>query len=173
MKRIFFTVCLALSFTPINAMNYIKNIFSGSNITDQIEKAIDNDDFKSVHELVTKEMDDETINYYIQYAQNASGRPKKSSLPSRIKGSCKIVLGLALLYKAADYFKNEYQSLKTPSEILSRYRSVHNVMMDLACLSGVISSYGTLSAGFHHIEPRTNYKKQLLINLYLKNLLKK
>lgn len=133
-----------------------------------VEESINTADFRSVMDLVHKDVDPQDLNYYLELSQGSFGRPPKASVYNYILGSVKIILGFALLYKTGDYFKQQYTAAH--KDFIRRYTSPHNVLMDLACLSGLISSYGSVSSGINNIDPRSNYKKQLLINLYLKSL---
>lgn len=171
MKRLllFFVLCFNLSTYP---MNCLTGLFKEKSepVAEQIKNAIIGSDVNSVLTLVKDDISENDLQYFQQLAKSTMGRTPKSTPRGRFIGTIKIALGMALLYKTGDYFKTEYNNSK--NDILNRYRSFHNVMMDIACLSGFISSSNFLSDGFDKFNPRSNYKKQLLINLYLKSLSK-
>lgn len=172
MKKLLF-ILLCLSTTQIYSFKSLKNIFTSyesMNQNDEIKEAIANSDVNKVLSLVRSDVNFISLQDYIELANENFGRTPNPTFQGRFMGTIKIALGMALLYKTGDYFKTEYTKAK--SDFISRYKSVHNILMDIACLSGFISSSNFLTAGIESINPRSNYKKQLLINLYLKSLLK-
>lgn len=171
MKKLLF-LFLCFFTIPTNANSYLKKIFDTDSRSDseQIKSAIYNSDVNTVLTLVRTDVSREDLDLYVELAQNNFGRTPSAALKSKCFGFIKIALGMALLYKTVDYFKTEY--VKSKDNILIRYKSMHNILMDLACLSGFISSSNFVNSGLDYIHPRSNYKKQLLINLYLKSLLK-
>jgi hypothetical protein len=133
-----------------------------------IEYAISQSDFRTVMELVKKNVKDDDLDHYLQLSQNSMGNPPVSSIYNKATGFFCLACSMALVYSTFDFFKNEI--VAASPRLSERYKSVHNVIMDFGRLSGFVSSYLIADLGFKKIDPRSSYKKQLLINLYLKNL---
>lgn len=154
------------------SMSCVKDLFKEVTISlnDQIKNAIFASDVNSVLHLVKHDVDEEDLQYYIQLAQNNMGRPPKSTMPGRALGILQISLGMAVFYKTVDCFKTKYKQFSAKNEIISRYSSPHNILMDIATVTGFISSYNAVTSAMENFNPRSNYKKQLLILLYLQSL---
>jgi len=166
-------ILLFLCYIPMYGINSIKDIFVLANTLsqdEQIRKAISDSDVSTVLNLVKSDTPAADLQIYYNLAQNNFGHPPRVGFHNRLVGAVKIAMGMALLYKTGDYFKNEWNATKP--DLLTRYKSPHHLLMDIACLSGFISSYNSVNSGINNITPRSNYKKQLLIHLYLKSLIK-
>jgi hypothetical protein len=169
-KLLFLLLCLS---TQAYGIKSLSGLFCSNSVVsehEEIQKAILNSEVNKVLELVKPNVDRYNLEEYIELAGSNFGKTPAARFKDRFIGSVKIALGMALLYKTGDYFKTEY--LKTKEDFINRYKSMHNILMDIACLSGFISSSNFITDGVDTINPRSNYKKQLLINLYLKSLKK-
>ena len=140
-------------------------------VNDKILDAITDADVNTV--LSKVKADNPNISKYLQLSNSSFGVSPKVSISTKLLGISKIALASALLYKTGDYFKTEYSRFNSFAMFIKQYKSIHNILMDTATLSQLVFSYMALNSGINNINPRSCYKKQLLIKLYLENLLKK
>lgn len=171
MKKLLFTILIGLN-TQLASLPNIKNIFNYKKVEtlDQIELAILNSDVDKVLTLLNKNTSLSDLQHYLYLCECNFGRAPKASVQKKLLGTVKFVLGISLFYKTMDYFKQELG--KTGFNVKTRYNNVHTILMDIAGLSGFISCYGFVLSAVNIINPHSNHKKQLLIRLYLDNLIK-
>lgn len=174
MKRLLLTLFILYG-SSLNAMSYINKIIKPKNVDNEVEfirDAIIASDVNTVLHNVKSDISDKDLDYYIHLAKSNFGTPQRSSLRSKLLAVTNMALGSALLYKTVDYFKSEFNLAGNKAQFIDRYKSIHNVLMDFACLSGFISAYGSFTTAADYINPRSRNKKQLLILLYLQNIKK-
>lgn len=165
MKRLLLLTFLFFGIS-LEGMSGINKFFKKD--TNSIEHAISQSDFRTVMQLVKRDTNDRDLDHYIELSQNSMGTPPTSSIYNKVTGAFCLACSMALVYSTFDYFKNELVAAR--SNLSERYKSFHNIVMDFGRLSGFVSSYIIANLGINKIDPRSSYKKQLLINLYLKNL---
>jgi hypothetical protein len=134
-----------------------------------VTNAIKSADFNTVFANINSDTPQSDLITYSTLAQTHLGRPIPVSISRKALAAGKIALSISLLYKLTDYFKSEIQCNK---DFLLRYKSLHNIMMDLGSIAGCISFYDLLnSAANETFNHQVKYKKQLLIHLHLKSLI--
>lgn len=169
MKRLLLTLLLSGSLLQASFADKIYGKTKSDH--ERVVEAISNSDVNTVLSLV--KFNNEHLEEYYELSQCSFGTAPKVGWTTQALGITKILLAAALFYKTGDHFKTEYQQFNSFMSFINRYKSIHHVLMDTAILSQLAFTYMAVSSGINNINPKSSYKKQLLINLYLQNLLRK
>lgn len=144
-----------------------KDISTFEAVSDAIRAA----DFNTVFANVNSETPQTDLFFLNELAHSCLGKPIPVSSHRKLISVGKVILALSLFYKLTDYFKSEIKSFKDFQE---HYKSVHNIAIDLGSVAGFVSVYDLMnSAANEGFNKQAKYKKQLLIHLYLKTLIKR
>lgn len=192
MKKIIF-VGLTLLSAQAFGMSYFREHFCSPPVElsnkELVAEAIRNADVKQVLKLVKADnIIQDDLQEYIRISNEHFGLTPQARLKVKIIGYLKLVLGAAAVYKALDYYRKELygyyreqieeDSQRTLLSIFgSRYSSAeihygHDVILDIASIGGLYSAYKAISDALNTIKPKCDFNSHLLIQLYLKSLVK-
>lgn len=185
MKKMIFVGLMLLS-TPALGMQYFIDQFCTAEKPshfEEVTEAIRSANVKQVLKLVKADNTTQAdLEKYIAIADEHFGLTPEAKLASRAIGVAKVLLGVAAVYKTWDHFNNIWgiytrtSGLSNLTQILAtiknRCLNTHDLIIDIASIGGFVSAQGGIYAGLNAIKPKCDFNSHLLIQLYLKNLVK-
>lgn len=157
---------------------------------DLVAEAIRDGRVKQVIKLVRADNTTQAeLEEYIKIADEHFGLDPKAKLVAKTIGALKLILGFAFFYKAFDHYNDKYKILEDPRNIFNKFcerftkgevrgdntfihGAPHCITIDIAAIGGFLSAWAGINGALNVIKPKCNHHDHLLIQLYLKTLVK-
>ena len=149
----------------VTGTDYIAKLKNPLTIEERIRNAINEADYRTIVNLVTHHTREDSLKLYCAIAKDRIGKKTTRSNLWFIKSSVKFSIASSLVYSVYDHFKTKMGG--NWKCLVTHLSSVHNLLIDTSILSSCFLAYLLIKDDFY-----TKHNEQLLIYLYLKNLLK-